>query len=860
MARLFRQLTWAAHVFALSTIALTLLACGPCAFAATALTPASQHENDATGVRGSKADGKASTQSIDSRINTSEVGKRVNQELGVDLEATIAGWQRELDQLEKDLSRPRLRYTELNEFRDRLQALRSQVSDIWNRLQPRLQADKAQMDLFGPAPAAGQPAEPEQTALARAELNYHSSLLSGGQTALNSANLRIDNLLNAIGDIRRKNFSSILFQPIPGVYAYETWADLPAYVPAAARKVRDLISDWWRDAADQREVGYVAIEALLIALVLGFASSRGIRRSRRWQDLAEPPPFWRRASAAAGLVFFRVLPIAVPVAFLYGMVASAQELPQRVDWLFYSTAQSLVIVFTVWALASAVFAPRASQWRLIPTSDAAAVRLCRLVTLLAFVYGLTTLLYTVTRLIQAPFALTIAVALPSSLLIAGLVVALLRTPLAASAAGAPPRLFKLIRTIVWGIVGAIIVSALAGYLPLARFLGQQLVVTGSILALVYLLLLWVDGFAQGLGDDGTVVGGWLKKSAGLEPARREQLALPISLFSKFTVLVLSVPLIMLQWGYSGPDIREWYWQLFFGLRIGNTEVTFGALLAAILVFAVGYAAARLFQGWLDARVLLPAGISGGVRNSIRTGIGYAGIVIAALAAFSYAGFSLSNIAIIAGALSVGIGFGLQNLVNNFVSGLILLAERPIRVGDLVVVGGEEGYVRKISVRSTELETFDRANVLIPNSYFIAEKVKNWTFRNNIRRIAIPIGVAYGSDPRQVQTVLLKVAADNPDVLKTPEPAVTLDEFGTASINFTLYAFIADISKTGSIRTQLSMTILAAFAEAGITIPFGASDVNIRKMDWLRDIVAEFTALPSQQHAGNGSAPSRPVAK
>ena len=231
---------------------------------------------------------------------------------------------------------------------------------------------------------------------------------------------------------------------------------------------------------------------------------------------------------------------------------------------------------------------------------------------------------------------------------------------------------------------------------------------------------------------------------------REQLALPLSLILKFAVLVLAVPFLMLQWGYSWPDIREWYRQLFFGMRIGNTEVTVGALLASIIVFGLGYAAARLFQSWLDAQVLQPAGISGGVRNSIRTGVGYVGIVIAALVAFSYAGFNLSSLAIVAGALSVGIGFGLQNLVNNFVSGVILLAERPIRVGDLVVVAGEQGYVRKISVRSTELETFDRANVLIPNSYFISEKVKNWTFRNNVCRVSISVSVAYGTDAQQVQ--------------------------------------------------------------------------------------------------------------
>src|SRR6516165_9943573 len=851
MAGLFRHIARTVNFLGWSALAVTLLASGPSVFAQTGSTPLTGRVSPQANSAPRGSDSKATAQPADPRVNTTEIANRLDQELGIDLQATTAGWQRELDQIQSELGRPRLRYSELNELRDRLQRVRSQIEDTWGLLQPRLKTDKAQTTLLGPAPTTGQPPEPEQAALARAELNYHFGLLSGGKAAVDSTNLRIENLLNAIQDIRRKNFTSILFQPIPGVYAYETWAKLPEYVPSAPGKIRALITNWWRDVRDPGDIGYVVIEALLLSLLLGFASWRGIRRLRRWEETIEPPS-WRRASSAAGAVFFRALPIVAPITFLYGMTAYTQDLPEPVDWLFYSIAQSIVTVVTVGALASAVFAPRAPQWRLVATSDAGAVRLCCLVILLAFIYSVTTLLYLTTRLIQAPFALTIAVALPSSLLIAGLAVAILRTPLGATKETAPPRLFKLIRMVVWAIAGAIVVCAVAGYLPLARFLSQQLIVTGSILALVYLLLLWVDGFAQGLSNDGTIVGGWLEKSAGLEHARREHLGLPISLFLKFAVLVMSVPLIMLQWGYSWPDIQEWYRQLFFGLHIGNTEVTIGALLASILVFGIGYAAARLFQGWLDARVLLPAGISGGVRNSIRTGIGYTGIVIAALAALSYAGFNLSSIAIIAGALSVGIGFGLQNLVNNFISGLILLVERPISVGDLVVVGGEEGCVRKISVRSTEVETFDGANVLIPNSYFISEKVKNWTFRNKVRRVAIPIGVEYGSDPRQVQTALLKVARDNPDVPKTPEPAVMLDEFSPASINFTLYTFVGDINKAGSVRTQLSMAILDAFAEAGIEIPYGQTDVAVRKMDWLRDIIGEFTSLPVERRPGNGS--------
>jgi potassium-dependent mechanosensitive channel len=147
------------------------------------------------------------------QVDTAEITRRAYRELGVDIDATIAGWQSKLDRVESDLHRPRLRYTELNELRDELQRVRSGVEDFRSRLQPRLEAVKAQADLLGPGPAAGQPQEPDQVALRRAELNYLLGLLSAGGAAVNSAHLRIDNLINTIQDIRRKNFTSNLFQP-----------------------------------------------------------------------------------------------------------------------------------------------------------------------------------------------------------------------------------------------------------------------------------------------------------------------------------------------------------------------------------------------------------------------------------------------------------------------------------------------------------------------------------------------------------------------------------------------------------------------------------------------------------------------
>jgi potassium-dependent mechanosensitive channel len=192
-----------------------------------------------------------------------------------------------------------------------------------------------------------------------------------------------------------------------------------------------------------------------------------------------------------------------------------------------------------------------------------------------------------------------------------------------------------------------------------------------------------------------------------------------------------------------------------------------------------------------------------------------------------------------------------------VSGLILLAERPIKVGDLVVVGGEEGYVRKISVRSTEVETFDRAHVLIPNSYFITEKVKNWTLRNSIRRVTIPVGVAYGCDRRKVMAILLEAARDHPSVMATPEPFVHFEEFAADSLNFKLYAFVDDIGKAASTSTDLRMAILDAFDEAGIVIPFRQTDVTIRNMDWLRNAVSEY-ASQSRNGGGAGNGKEAPA--
>jgi len=231
---------------------------------------------------------------------------------------------------------------------------------------------------------------------------------------------------------------------------------------------------------------------------------------------------------------------------------------------------------------------------------------------------------------------------------------------------------------------------------------------------------------------------------------------------------------------------------------------------------------------------VPGGrLNQGAREATVTIIGYLGVALAFVIALAVAGFEFTNLAIIAGALSVGIGFGLQAIVNNFVSGLILLFERPIKTGDWIVVGNTEGYVKRISIRSTMIQTFDRADVIVPNSDLISGQVTNWTLGNTWGRLKIQIGVAYGSDIETVIETLLEVANNNAEVIKgnpkLPDPYALFLDFGDSSLDFELCAIIRDINRRRYVTSDINRAINAAFNKQGIEIPFPQRDLHVRSL-------------------------------
>ncbi|HSL81549.1 MAG TPA: mechanosensitive ion channel domain-containing protein, partial [Thermoanaerobaculia bacterium] len=370
-------------------------------------------------------------------------------------------------------------------------------------------------------------------------------------------------------------------------------------------------------------------------------------------------------------------------------------------------------------------------------------------------------------------------------------------------------------------LAAIAAAEVLGYHFLARWCLEAAVATAFVIFVVSFLVRLARGAIHlGLASEEA---GRLRFVRRLGGALANRLALLV----KLVLTGWAVLYVASIWDLAEGPGQAWSALVGAGFEVAGRELTVGRLLAAVVAVYLAFVASWVLRVLLDESFFERRSFERGIRDSIATLLHYAVVVVGVFLGLSVFGVDMTTFALIAGALGVGIGFGLQNVVNNFVSGLILLFERPVRVGDIVVLGEDWGTVGKIGLRSTTIMTFNGSELIVPNGDLIAQRVTNWTLTTPKARLVLPVGVAYGNDPARVIEVLEGLAGEFPLALQEPPPMAVFTGFGESSLDFELRVWLGAFEQLLRARSELASAIVRRFAEEGIEIPFPQRDLHLR---------------------------------
>jgi potassium efflux system protein len=764
---------------------------------------------------------------------------------------------------------------------DKLRAMREDVEPVRGAL-VTLQSDvagprdksKLRLEQLGPAPKPEEPPESADVAEIRKSEQALFGDLDGISREAQVQVVRADQLAENITERRRDAFTRQLTERVASVVDPQSWINVFADAPRAWSSFTFVIRAAFGYAVDRITLASAAwlVGILALGLFLGLFIRNRIERLR--ERLARREAYSRRFAGAVDAVltivyalFGAPLAIAVPVLALrvLGLVPA-----RTLELIGGGAIASVTVAVTFYATGVGILQVRRPALRLLPLSDWAVRRIRRTVQPIAAILGIHLFLQSIGRAIIAPISLTVAATAIAAFLFAAISTVLLiqlRNPPQAEASdeggGAPAEdvnKLDILRPILWVIIFAIIVCLLAGYLALAGFLALFPLAALVVASIAYILMVLIDaGLTESLTGDGQrsrVVANAL----GVTSKNVAFFATLLSGILRFFILAVAVMIVSGPLGFYSTDILAAVQRSFFGFKVGEITISPSGILFGLFLLAVVILVTRLVRGWMHNTLLPRTRLDAGLQNSIATIVGYCGVALGIGVALSEIGLDLQNVAIVAGALSVGIGFGLQSIVSNFVSGLILLAERPIRVGDIIAVSGEEGFVRRISVRATEIETYDRATLIIPNSQLITGTVKNWVYGNTWARARITLSIGYDLDVDEVRATMLLATQDDPRILPTPPARVFVTKLGDDAIELELVAVVASVETMPAVRSDMQLRILKLFGERGLRVaklaPAAAAPVVIGMSEVVKAMEEAHLRSGSagrQQHQVSGSA-------
>jgi potassium-dependent mechanosensitive channel len=724
----------------------------------------------------------------------------------------------------------------LETLRAQLATLRDANTAIVQRGSVGARALQAQLDALGPPPADGSTEAPEiadRRADLQGQMARANEPVRAAEEKLKQTQLLIGELDRMIRQREQERLLTRYPTPLSPAAWITTGKDMSALALRLSRETRVLLES---PSNATRVRGVLPTVAALIGFALAFllyfqplvirrleaASSESDSRARRWTVLFAANLSRIVLPAIGAAAFLLVVPL---LDLTPNSLATTAKL---------APAIAIILIIAHW-LGHTLFAPTAPDIRLLALDDTAAQRGLRLCQGLGLAIALGMLTETLKRdnplgeatisVLSAPIIIAIALLLWR---LAALFGKSGRAARAEADTESSTRQFdsgflKLLSTLMRLSAVIAVVLIIFGYVELARYAAVPMVLTIAQFGLgLFLFHVIMAIFHAFVGKDGA-------------SEQDSMLLVPFGVI--FLLLLMFTPLLALTWGARPTDIAEIWRLLTNGVQIGDIRLSLDVVITLVVVFILGAVVTRWLQRMLRLSILPRTRLDPGARTALVTGTGYVGLILSALIAVSTAGLNLSSLAVIFGALSVGIGFGLQAIVSNFVSGIILLVERPIKEGDWIEVSGYSGFVRKISVRSTRLETFDKHDVIIPNSDLITGTVKNMTLTSRTGRVIVPVGVAYGSDIEKCRSILLEIAQAYRGTLAKPEPAVLFMGLGDNSLDFEVRCFLRDVSEVVNAKSDMLFEIYAALGKAGIEIPFPQRDIHLKDIDKLAKALA-----------------------
>jgi small-conductance mechanosensitive channel len=397
-----------------------------------------------------------------------------------------------------------------------------------------------------------------------------------------------------------------------------------------------------------------------------------------------------------------------------------------------------------------------------------------------------------------------------------------------------------------------IVFALLGYATLASHIHAALASTCLLLALALLAHRLSGDLLDAAAAPETATGRWVRRRFGLAPdttLRGQNIVLLLIDVVLVALLGIGIPAA---WSVDIDAILNGFGQLLHGVRIGSVRISLENVGMAILAFGLAMLLARLIRSIVRDRVLPTVDAPLPLRQSIDAGLNYVGVIIAILIGITALGIDFTNLAIVLGALSVGIGLGLQNIANNVISGVILLVERPVKPGDWVSVNGHEGFVRRINIRATEIETFQRTHVIVPNSLFLQNPVINRTYADTSSRVDIALTVGLATDVAKMEAILRETALAHPRVLRVPAPIVRFVRVMPTGLEFELFVFVSQLADRTVVNNDLNRDLLARMIEEKIVDPRPVPELKVRDLDKLAGRFPADTPSPTASHADPSS--------